>query len=397
MEMTENHIKAVLAMNENTSWGQKTTSVAVEYDTPVASESVSAACFKVRGRTVTDAKAVDCFGGRRGHFVLLTLDPADRAALTRKLVGFGPDTKTEVTGTTAAVCQCTSIRAANGGIISEIPAEMNVTAEISPIVDDFIQAEFHTVYGRTLPYNLYIPRNLESGKEYPLVVFLHDSSACSDSVNATLLQGMGALVWAVSEEQEKRPCFVLAPQYTEKAAFDDYTTTWHADATAELIKALCNQYAVDENRIYGTGQSMGCMMLCDLIVRYPELFTACYLVAGQWSPDKMAAHVNARLWILVSEKDEKAYPTMRETVEKLESAGAKVACGHIDAKAGIADQRAFADAVLADEAGIQFTWYEGDSDLPEGMSPFPGCYHLCTWLWAYGMEPIREWLFRQSK
>ena len=65
----------------------------------------------------------------------------------------------------------------------------------------------------------------------------------------------------------------------------------------------------------------------------------------------------------------------------------------MDAKADEKTKRSFAKSVLAQNANIQMTHYEGASDLPEGMKPFPGCYHLCTWLWAYAIEPIREWMF----
>lgn len=226
---------------------------------------------------------------------------------------------------------------------------------------------------------------------------MHDSSVCSESVKAPLIQGMGALIWVEEHEQEKRRCFVLAPLFPEKAAFDDFTTTWHSDATAELIQSLCETLPIDAHHIYGTGQSMGTMMLCDLNVRYPELFTACFLVAGQWDPERMAALTGAKLWILVSEKDEKAFPIMGDSMKRLEDNGVKVARGHLDAKASLAAKSVFANAVLAQGADIQFTWYEDGSVLPDGMRQFPGCFHLCTWRWAYDVEPIRKWLFEQTK
>ena len=100
---------------------------------------------------------------------------------------------------------------------------------------------------------------------------------------------------------------------------------------------------------------------------------------------------------IVSEKDEKAWPTMNAAMEKLEAKGAKIARGHLDAKADATAKGKFAEAVLDQNCKIQMTWYEGDSDLPAGMKPFPGCYHLCTWLWAYDIEPIREWMFSKKR
>ena len=382
-------IKSIVALNENTPRGQKTTGVILEYDCPLKAESVSLDSYRVKGRKILKAEV-------SGNKVYLSLDPNDKGAMTRKMVGFGPDTKTKVTGANIAVRQAKAVYTADGQKLRGSWRRQKAEKEISPIVDEFARSSFTDSKGNVLHYNLYVPKDIKDEK-LPLVVFMHDSSVCSETVTAPLLQGMGALVWADPKEQEKRRCIVLAPQFPEKAAFDDFTTTWHADATAELIRHLCKNPTVDETRVYGTGQSMGTMMLCDLNIRYPDLFAACYLVAGQWDPEKMAALTDKNLWILVSEKDEKAWPTMNAAMEKLEAAGAKVARGHLDAKTDEAGKRKFAGEVLAQNANIQMTWYEGESDLPAGMKPFPGCWHLCTWLWAYDIEPIREWMFTKKR
>lgn len=383
-------IKSIVAVNENTPRGQKTTGVILEYGCPIKADSVFPASYRVKGRRIVKAEV-------SGNRVSLSLDPDDQKAMTRKMVGFGPDTRTKVTGANIAVRQAKAVYAADGQKLPGSWKYQKAQKEISPIVDDFAQSEFTDSKGNILRYNLYVPKDVRQDEQLPLVVFLHDSSVCSETVTAPLLQGMGALVWAGTEEQAKRRCVVLAPQIPEKAAFDDFTTTWHADATAELIRHLCKNPIIDADRVYGTGQSMGTMMLCDLNIRYPDLFAACYLVAGQWDPEKLSALTAANLWILVSEKDEKAWPTMNEAMEKLEAKGAKIARGHLDAKADAAGKRKFAEAVLAQNCNIQITWYEGETDLPAGMKPFPGCWHLCTWLWAYDIEPIREWMFTKKK
>ena len=383
-------IQTITAVNDNTPRGQKTVKVLLEYGTKLNPETVSPDCYRVKGRKIQKAK-VD------GQAVTLTLDPNDKKAMTRKMVGFGPNTKTRVTGANIAVRQAKALQTASGEKIKGSWSYRKADKEISPIVDEFVQGEFTDSKGNTLHYTLYLPKNIGPEEKLPLVAFLHDSSVCSETVTAPLLQGMGALVWAAPEEQAKRRCAVLAPQYPEKTAFDDFTTTWNSDATAELIRHLSQNPVIDESRIYGTGQSMGCMMLCDLNIRYPDLFAACYLVAGQWDPEKMATLGNQNLWILVSEKDEKAWPTMNAAMEKLEAKGIKIARGHLDAKADTAAKEKFAETVLAQNCKIQMTWYEGDSDLPAGMKSFPGCYHLCTWLWAYDIEPIREWMFSKKR
>ncbi len=248
--------------------------------------------------------------------------------------------------------------------------------------------------GHTLPCNLFVPR--DTGTPLPLVVFMHDMGNVSEEPDRTLKQGIGALVWADDAEQDKRPCYVLAPQYPEKSAFDDYTVSWCAEATIDLIRHVCSEWNIDPRRIYGTGQSMGTMMLCELMLRHPGFFGGCFLTAGQWDPERMGSIRDEHVWIMVSENDNRAFPIMGECMRAVEAAGGKVARGHIDAKAGDEAKAAFCRDVLAQGAGIQFTWLDGDSVLLPGTEIFPAVQHMHTWKWAYLFEPIRAWLFRQK-
>ena len=249
--------------------------------------------------------------------------------------------------------------------------------------------------GHKLPFNLFIPPEHE--KPLPLVVFMHDMGNVSEETDRTLKQGIGALVWADDREQEKRPCFVLAPQYPEKSAFDNYTVGWCADATIDLIRYVCATQNIDPNRIYGTGQSMGTMMLCELMLRNAGFFGGFFLTAGQWDPKRMGAIRDENVWIMVSENDDRAFPIMGACMQAVEAAGGKVARGHIDAKADDDAKAAFCREVLAQGANIQFTWLDGNSVLLPGTEIFPAVQHMHTWKWAYLFEPIREWLFEQKR
>ena len=247
--------------------------------------------------------------------------------------------------------------------------------------------------GHTLPYNLYVPK--ESDQPLPLVVFMHDMGSVSKESDYTLRQGIGALVWADEKEQAERPCFVLAPQYGEKSANDDYTVTWSAEATIALIRHVAETYAIDKNRIYGTGQSMGTMMLCELLLRYPHFFAGCFLTAGQWDPERMGAIKDEHVWIMVSEHDDRAFPIMGACMASVERNGGKVARGHVDAKADEETKASFCKEVLDQGASIQFTWLDGDSVLLPSSPIFPAVHHMSTWKWAYLFSPIRAWLFAQ--
>ena len=81
------------------------------------------------------------------------------------------------------------------------------------MVDDFQQLRYTDASnGLTLTYNLYIPKDYDPAETYPLVLFMHDLGVTSINPYTTLVQGLGAVIWASPAEQAKHPAFVLAPQ-----------------------------------------------------------------------------------------------------------------------------------------------------------------------------------------
>ena len=156
------------------------------------------------------------------------------------------------------------------------------TKTINLIVDDFKQYEFKDqATGMSLPYNLYLPKNYDPKKSYPLVLFMHDASVTGQQTTRTLTQGLGAVIWATPAEQAKHPAIVLAPQFGNGFSTEGATGDATADTVVHLVNSVASQYSVDKNRIYTTGQSFGCMLSLAIMIRYPDLFAASMLVAGQ--------------------------------------------------------------------------------------------------------------------
>ena len=169
--------------------------------------------------------------------------------------------------------------------------------KISFVNGEFNQMEFSAEDGTSVKYNLFIPSELTRGEVYPLVVFIHDAGALSDSTAAVLSQN-GAKVWASQEWQAEHPCFVLAPQFNTITVNDEAVVTPEVGATAALIEKLCREFPIDSNRIYGTGQSMGCMQTIVTAVNYPEMYAALYLVANGASlfKEPMNAQATSEEW-----------------------------------------------------------------------------------------------------
>ena len=140
---------------------------------------------------------------------------------------------------------------------------------------------------------------------------------------------------------------------------------------------------------------MGCMSSCELNVRYPDYFAASLLVAGQWSPEKMAANcTGCKFWILVSEHDARAFPGMNAVTEEK---GVKIGRYWWDGKESNEALTAKAYEAMKDDVQVRYTVFYGSSVVPANIWPHPGSNHTSTWNRVYPIKGVREWLFSNVK
>jgi predicted peptidase len=399
--------------------GQKITAAAVEFDRDIDNERLSPALFSVKDRTVTriyantePARAVQ---GKNGRFVIieLSLEDAEAQVLPSPPRPSGP--RPGGPGGPGGhggpfpkiplrvrkplklnIKQLGDIAAADGTALPACGDEIVSRKTSQPIVEDFRQCEY-----KGIPYNIFIPKNYDEEKLYPLVMFLADLSANSGDPFVTLVQGIGGVIWATPEEQAKHPCFVLAPQIPYGIALtgDDFAASPVLETIKELLDDVVSRYSIDKNRIYTTGQSQGCMASCELNVRYPDYFAASLLVSGQWNPETMAAKLtNKNLFIALSEGGPREFPGMNAVTAALEAAGAKVARAHLNARKGKEELNAEVKKLIATGANILYAVYDAKTALPDdGKEYSPMAHHSCGWEITYGIEAVRDWLLSQVK
>ncbi len=374
-------ILSVTAVTDNFPEGQKITAAHVKYSGEIHPEDL-----RVEGKTITSFRV-------EGNTVVLELKPTGLIPPPPKPpkgAGGPPPGKKGPPNLPPAV---------------RLPVEVTVIAEgvayksdrsIEPVVEKFQQHELNGMW-----YNLYVPK-LEEGKTYPLVLFIHDAGVCGADPKITLSQGYGAIGFAEESWQKDHPCFVLAPQVDKypygPMSNDEFEVTEDFTRVKRILDHVLVEYPVDMKRVYATGQSMGCMASCEFNIRYPDLFAASLLVAGQWSPEKMAANCPMNnLWILVSEGDRKAYPGMTAVTDAMEKAGATVLRSVWDGTQSSEELTALAREEMQKPGNVRFTVFEGDSVLRDCPDPNPGSYHMATWPVAYPIRGLKEWLFSNSK
>ena len=394
-------IRSVTSVTEVFGTGQQITHIIVEFNERVVNSQLTKNTFTVSDRTVekiysnTRPERTDIV--KDGRFVIIELNPKDSSASLRlegnDEVGF------QMKKATSKITQKEDILFTNGKKLEKSIAILENNKTRNLIVENFKQFVYKDPKtGTSVKYNLYIPKNYDKNKKYPLVLFMHDKGVLSEDTKTALLQGNGATSFATPEEQARHEAFVLAPQYSRQVVDDNGDITSDLDATVNLIRDyLISKYSIDEKKLYATGQSMGGMMAIVMNYKYPELFAASYLVACQWNPKEVSTMAKNNLWITVSTGDAKAYPGMNAITSELIKRGATVAKDNWRADYTDAQFLEGARKVIAQKSNIKYTTLEKGTNpyLPKDANP--GLEHSGTWKVAYNIPGIKDWMFLQAK
>ena len=179
--------------------------------------------------------------------------------------------------------------------------------------------EFQASNKQTLRYSLFSPKNVAAGEKQPLVLCLHGAGGNTEA----------AKVLAAPEQQRKHPCFIVAPACeTKRSRWVIGTFRNNPDQRAvepelmEALDSLLRDAAIDPDRVYLTGQSMGGLGTWGLIVAHPDRFAAAVPVCGTWESSDAAKIAKVPVWAFHGAKD----PTVpvdgsRRMIEAMKAAG----------------------------------------------------------------------------
>lgn len=120
-------------------------------------------------------------------------------------------------------------------------------------------------------YLLFLPRDYqsESAKRWPLILFLHGAGERGTNVWKVATHGPARNV----TEHPDFPFIIVSPQCPEDQI-------WSNDILVALLDDIARRYAVDTNRVYLTGLSMGGYGTWKLGLAYPEKFAAMAPICG---------------------------------------------------------------------------------------------------------------------
>jgi predicted peptidase len=281
----------------------------------------------------------------------------------------------------------------------ESPTLESLVAEVAGEFDQVEWTDPET--GETLTYNIYLPEDYDESQSYPMVVYIPDSSLVGDDPTAALSQ-YGALVWASASEQAKHESIVVVPSYPEVILDDhgSYTMTDYVDMTARLVEALKTEYAVDQDRVYGTGQSMGAMTTMYLAAQNPDLYAAEMIVSGQWDVSELSGLADENFVYTAAAGDESASGGQTDVEQMLDDAGIAYSTTTVDATASEQEQDDAATELLAAGDTANFlTFDEGtvlEASDADSSDPMTNSEHMQSFQPAYEITALRDWLFEQG-
>ena len=135
---------------------------------------------------------------------------------------------------------------------------------------------FENPHGQSFPYLQYTPKELPEGGKYPLVVFMHGYGECGpvDGSEVELVAKHGFLKH-VSKGTEY-PFMIVAPQCPRGNYWGSFV-----EPLNRFLDSVIQENAVDTDRIYLTGLSMGGTATWLWGTGYPERFAALAPICGE--------------------------------------------------------------------------------------------------------------------
>ncbi|WP_397570030.1 dienelactone hydrolase family protein [Schlesneria sp. T3-172] len=144
-----------------------------------------------------------------------------------------------------------------------------------------------------LDYLIYLPKDYDQQKSWPLLVFLHGSGERGNDLEKVKVHGPPKLI----DQGKDFPCIVVSPQCPSERG-------WEPIELTALIDELERKYNIDPDRIYLTGLSMGGLGVWELANYIPNRIAAIAPICGIGEPFWTKKYTHVPVWAFVGAKDD---------------------------------------------------------------------------------------------
>jgi len=154
-----------------------------------------------------------------------------------------------------------------------------------------------TVADNTLAYAFVLPREYDSSKKYPILLYLHGVGVEGDD-GERHLNLLSIMQNNASEYLDD--AILLAPQCPQGRHWDIYSEGQDYAGTLSSVKRLvdkiASEYSCDSNRYYAVGYSFGGYGVLSLADKYNGYFAAVQIVAGWYNVASAQSFTDIPIW-----------------------------------------------------------------------------------------------------
>ncbi len=226
-------------------------------------------------------------------------------------------------------------------IFAALLAILTLTAAALPVfaaVPNFKNDSLKLTYtneeegGYTMPYRLYIPKDYDEGKSYPVLFFLHGAGERGNDNENQLTNALPILA-KVSPDLISE-MIVVAPQCPANEQWVDadwskgnysiekYPETKALKTAMKILDKTLSEYNCDTDRLYVMGLSMGGYGTWDVLARHGERFAAGIPLCGGGDPSQAEILKEIPIWTYHGDADTTVkFSGTKEMVEAIEAAG----------------------------------------------------------------------------
>ncbi len=230
----------------------------------------------------------------------------------------------------------------------------------------FLNRSVH-VNGMEYPYQVYVPSGYESRTDWPVILFLHGAGERGSDGLAQTEVGIGS---AIRRDPGLYRAVVVFPQVPDDRRWPGEA----AEAAVTALDATLEEYAVDRDRVYLTGLSLGGNGTWYVAYQHPEKFAAIVPICG-W----VTGREQAPDWMDAASPRE----AVTAVAERLQGLPIWVFHGEIDTVVPVEGSRTVVQALRELGADVRYT-------------ELPGTGHN-AWDPAYRSPDLAAWLLSQKR
>ncbi|MBN9121665.1 MAG: prolyl oligopeptidase family serine peptidase [Planctomycetes bacterium] len=187
----------------------------------------------------------------------------------------------------------------------------------------FVDKTFKNADGTTSPYVVFVPKDYDGKKEYPIILFLHGAGETKQP-NAKKEGKMPVEVGigpAIKKREKDFPFIVVIPR---AEGFGWGADTANAKRALAMLDETMKEYKTDAKRQYLTGLSMGGFGTWSIATAHPDRWAAIVPVCGGGNVKDAEKIKNIPTWVFHGDADTAVkVDRSREMVDALKKAGGK--------------------------------------------------------------------------